>query len=70
MKTDKELKQAIFDHVYDAGMILLDSEQEHLISLCAPIIARRILEECAVHNDTELIDLTRLKAAVEKLAQQ
>lgn len=43
IKTEKELKQTLFDALCDMSAPPVDSEIEDIIRLCAPIVAGRII---------------------------
>lgn len=70
MKTEKDHKQKLFDFLADwFGVTAVDNELEHILDLCAPIIAQRLLRKNS-SPDGELIYISDLKDAVKKIAQQ
>lgn len=55
MKTEQELKQALFNALCDLSAPPVDSEIEEIIRLCAPIVAGRVVSYLfeAVASDTQ-----------------
>lgn len=55
MKTEQELKQALFNALCDLSAPPVDSEIEEIIRLCAPIVASRVVSYHfeAVANDPQ-----------------
>ncbi len=67
MKTQQEHKQELFNFLADwFGVTAIDSDLEHIIDLCAPIIAQRLLSNHALPG--ELFDLGGIYAELKKLA--
>lgn len=70
MKTQQQHKQELFNFLADQfGVATLDRELEHIIKLCAPVTAQRLLKENS-SPDGELIYTSDLKDAVKKLAER